>query len=129
LGIEVHTEEGWHLIGSCGFSNIEWTNRAAEIGIVIGEKPCWDHGYGTETMRLLIRHAFDTLNLNRVFLRVHEPNKRAIRAYERAGFVREGCMRQAVFKDGRYQDVIIMSVLRSEWSAASGKESTCPSMK
>jgi len=117
LAIEVKTEQGWRLVGNSSFHNIEWPNRAAEIGIFIGDKSLWDQGYGTETVRLLLRHGFETLNLNRIFLRVHEPNTRAARAYEKAGFVREGCMRQAVFKDGRYQDVLLMSVLRSEWDS------------
>jgi len=117
LAIEVKTEQGWRLVGNSGFHNIEWPNRAAEIGIFVGDKSLWDQGYGTETVRLLLRHGFETLNLNRIFLRVHEPNKRAARAYEKAGFVREGCMRQAVFKHGRYQDVLLMSVLRSEWDS------------
>jgi len=87
------------------------------VGIAIGDKSFWNKGCGTEAMGLLLRHGFDTLNLNRVFLRVHEPNKRAIRAYEKAGFIKEGCLRQAVFKNGSYQDMFIMSVLRSEWEA------------
>jgi RimJ/RimL family protein N-acetyltransferase len=53
--------------------------------------------------------------LNRIFLRVYETNPRAIRSYEKAGFVHEGRMRQAEFKDGEYFDVFLMSVLRSEW--------------
>ncbi len=55
----------------------------------------------------------------RVRLRVYELNQRAIRAYEKAGFTREGCMRQGVYKNGRYQDVFLMSVLCSEWDAQS----------
>jgi RimJ/RimL family protein N-acetyltransferase len=85
------------------------------LGIFIGDKRYWNKGYGTEVMRLLLRHGFSTLNLNRVFLRVFETNPRAIRSYEKAGFVFEGRMRQAEFIDGKYCDVILMSVLRSEW--------------
>lgn len=117
LGIEVRKGRGWQLIGSCAFHNIQWAHRTAEVGIAIGDKAYWDRGYGTETMELLLRHGFETLNLNRIFLSVHTPNKRAIRAYEKAGFVNEGCMRQAVYKNGSYQDMNIMSVLRSEWDA------------
>lgn len=54
---------------------------------------------------------------NRVFLRVHAPNRRAISTYEKAGFVQEGRMRQAVYKNGEYQDMLFMSVLLSEWDA------------
>jgi len=68
---------------------------------------------------LLLRHGFLTLNLNRVFLRVFETNPRAIRSYEKAGFIHEGRLRQAEFRDGQYVDILLMSVLRSEWEDAS----------
>jgi RimJ/RimL family protein N-acetyltransferase len=68
-------------------------------------------------MVMLLRHCFETLNLNRVFLRVYGGNARARRSYQKAGFVEEGCMRQALYRDGRYDDVYIMSVLRSEWNS------------
>jgi diamine N-acetyltransferase len=119
LAIEVRDGADWKLIGNCGVFNIEWVNSNAELGILIGEKSAWNKGYGTEVMTLLLRHCFETLNLNRVFLRVYTDNGRGIRAYQKAGFVEEGRMREAVFKHGRYDDVIIMSVLRSEWQRRS----------
>jgi RimJ/RimL family protein N-acetyltransferase len=105
------------MIGNSGVFGIEWVNRCGELGIMIGDKSEWNKGYGTEAMTLLQRHAFETLNLNRVFLKVYADNVRAIRAYEKAGFVQEGRLRSAVFKHGEYDDVILMSVLRSEWMA------------
>ena len=117
LAIEVQQGEEWKLIGNCRVFGIEWVNRSGELGIMIGDKSAWNRGYGTEVMTLLLRHCFETLNLNRAFLRVYAENARAQRAYEKAGFVEEGRMRQAVFKHGKYEDVVIMSVLRSEWFA------------
>jgi RimJ/RimL family protein N-acetyltransferase len=117
LAIEVRDGEGWKLIGNCGVFGIEWVNSNAELGIMIGDKSCWNQGYGTEVMKLLVRHCFETLNLNRVFLRVYAENLRGKRTYEKAGFVEEGRLREGVFKHGRYDDVILMSVLRSEWNA------------
>jgi len=118
LAIEIRHGKSWRLVGNSGFHELHWTDRSAEIGLFIGDKSIWDKGYGTETVRLLLKHGFETLNLNRIYLRVYEPNKRAIRAYEKAGFVHEGCLRQAVYKNGRYLDELIMSVLRSEWEQA-----------
>jgi RimJ/RimL family protein N-acetyltransferase len=68
-------------------------------------------------MVLLLRHCFDTLNLNRVYLRVYAENLRAKRSYDKAGFVEEGRQREGVYKHGKYDNVVIMSVLRSEWIA------------
>jgi hypothetical protein len=71
---------------------------------MIGDKREWNKGYGTEVTRLLTRYAFETLNLNRVWLRVYEFNRYAIRAYEKAGYRREGVLRQDHFSDGPYWD-------------------------
>jgi len=117
LVIEIRDGGGWKMIGNCGVFGIDPVSRLGELGIMLGEKEEWNKGYGTETMTLLLRHGFDTLNLNRIFLRVYAENARAKRAYEKAGFVEEGCLREAVYKHGKYDDVIMMSVLRAEWTA------------
>lgn len=117
LVIEARRQDGWEMIGNSGFHGVDWRNRSAEVGIFIGDQSYWNQGYGTEVMRLLLQHGFTTLNLHRIFLRVFEDNARAIRAYEKAGFVLEGRQRQAEFREGRYLDVLIMSLLRPEWHA------------
>jgi RimJ/RimL family protein N-acetyltransferase len=117
LVIEVNTPEGWTAAGNIAFHDVDWKERCAEIGIFIGEKSLWSRGYGREAMKLMLRHGFNTLNLNRIFLRVYASNQRAEKSYEYAGFVHEGRLRQAHFQDGQYVDVLIMSVLRSEWQA------------
>jgi RimJ/RimL family protein N-acetyltransferase len=119
MAIDVRDGETWRLIGNCVVFGIDWINRCAEVAIMIGDRSAWDKGYGTEAMMLLAKHCFETLNLQRVFLRVYADNLRAQRAYQKAGFVEEGRLRQAVFKRGAYQDAILMSVLRTEWSAHS----------
>jgi diamine N-acetyltransferase len=115
FSIEVRTGDGWRLIGNCSFFGIEREARSGEVGIMVGDKSMWNQGLGTEAMKLLLRIGFETLNLNRIFLRVYADNVRAKRSYEKTGFVMEGTMRQAVYKKGRYGDIHIMSVLRSEW--------------
>jgi RimJ/RimL family protein N-acetyltransferase len=108
-------DESGKLIGSCGFFNLDQRNAGSEFGIMIGDKSNWNKGYGTEAVRLLVKHGFYTLNLNRIYLRVLETNPRAIRAYEKAGFTHEGRQRQADFRDGKYIDLLVMSMLRSEF--------------
>jgi len=135
FGIEVHLEdegtglpsvkagestqaasvEKWRLIGTYAFNDIDWHNRSAEFGIMIGEKSYWNRGYGTEAVRLLARHGFNTLNLNRIFLHVFGNNPRAIHAYEKAGFIHEGRERQAQYMNGKYIDVLVMSLLKEEF--------------
>ncbi len=117
LAIEVREGDDWKHVGNIGFMNLEWSPRCAEFGIFIGEKSLWDNGYGTEAVELLLCHGFETLNLNRIYLRVYSTNLRAKRSYEKAGFVLEGTLRQAVYRHGEYADIHIMSILRSEWTA------------
>ncbi len=112
----IETEEG-KPIGNIGLHNIDWKNRKAVLGIFIGEKDYWNKGYGTDAIKTLLRFAFEELNLNRVELRVFEFNARAIRCYEKCGFVLEGRLRQSLFRDGRYHDELVMAVLRDDWSA------------
>ena len=115
LVIEVSADSGWQAVGNVSFFNLNAHDRSAEIGIFIGEKKFWDQGYGTESMRLMLQHGFEDLNLNRIYLRVYETNPRGMRAYEKAGFILEGRLRQDRFLDGKYIDVLLMSVVRSEW--------------
>ena len=115
MTVEIADGDGWRAIGNLSFFNIDAVARSGEGGIMLGDKSIWNQGYGTEAMRLLLIHGFETLNLNRVQLYVYDQNRWAIRAYEKVGFVHEGRKRQALFKNGKYQDILIMSVLREEW--------------
>jgi RimJ/RimL family protein N-acetyltransferase len=105
------------LIGNCGLFGFDWRSRCVEFGIVIGEKDAWGRGFGTEATWLILRYAFDELNLHRVWLRVYDYNPRGRRAYEKAGFKHEGTLRQALYREGAYHDVEVMGILRSEWQA------------
>ena len=118
LVIEIQSGDAWKMVGNCGFFDLDSRNRSAELGIFIGDKACWNLGYGTEVMRLLLRIGFTTLNLHRICLRVYEDNLRAVRCYEKVGFVHEGRQRQAEFREGCYKDLLLMSVLRPEWNEA-----------
>jgi RimJ/RimL family protein N-acetyltransferase len=118
LTVEIPHGEGWRPIGSTSLFSIDWRIRSAEFGILIGDRTVWNQGYGTEVTELMLDHAFGTLNLNRLQLRVNLTNPGARRAYEKAGYNLEGTMREAVYAGGSYSDLELMSVLRSEWEAA-----------
>lgn len=105
--------EGNH-IGNLGLHKIDRVHRKADVGIVIGEPTLWSKGYGTEAMRVALGYAFDVLGLNKVSLDVLEYNVRAIHTYERLGFQREGLHREDVYKDGRFVNVMRMSILARE---------------
>lgn len=105
-------------IGVCGFNVIRWRERAAIFGLFIGEKDLRGKGYGTDVTKLMLKYAFETLNLNRVELGVMADNQAGIRAYERAGFVREGVQREHCYRGGRYVDQILYAVLARDYFAA-----------
>lgn len=94
---------------------VNWSQRDAFVAIGIGERDYWGRGYGTDAMRLTLRYAFDELNLHRVSLTVWGVNERAIRSYEKAGFRREGVVRETMRREGRRVDIVVMGVLSSEF--------------
>jgi RimJ/RimL family protein N-acetyltransferase len=102
-------------VGFAGLHDLHPTARKAELRILIGEKAAWSQGYGTEATELLTFYGFDRLNLNRVWLGVTAENERAVRAYERAGYVVEGRLRQDIYRNSRYYDSIRMAILREEY--------------
>ncbi|MBC6972792.1 GNAT family N-acetyltransferase [Bacillus sp. Xin] len=103
------------LIGFVALHSIEWNNRAGLLAIGIGDKNYRGKGYGAEGLRLILKYAFYELNLHRVGLDVISYNKTAIEVYKKVGFKVEGCMREAVQRDGMSFDRIIMGILRNEW--------------
>lgn len=103
------------LVGVTGLHDMDFTNRHASFGIALGDASVWNQGYGSEVTKLMVRYAFDTLNMNRIWLRVFEYNAAGIKTYAKVGFQREGVLRQEVYREGRYWDVIMMAILRAEW--------------
>ena len=115
LAMAIHERGTDRLIGTCAFSQMDGDNGSALYHITIGEKDAWGKGFGTEATRLMLDHAFGSLGLHRVALFVFEFNERAIRSYERCGFVLEGRSRESIWRDGRWWDELAMSVLESDW--------------
>lgn len=108
----IRRREAPEIIGMLQLLDIHPIHRSAELVIRIGEEQKRGQGYGSEAVKLALDFAWNDLNLNRVWLRVFATNKRAIRAYEKAGLEQEGRMRKAAFIDGTWLDEIIMAALR-----------------
>ncbi|MCB0154381.1 MAG: GNAT family N-acetyltransferase [Anaerolineae bacterium] len=110
----VITADNTH-IGSIGLMKIDQHNQQAELGILVGDKSKWGQGYGPEAIGLMVDFAFRHLNLHRVYLLVDASHPKAVRAYRTCGFVEEGRLRDNIFRHGRFEDHLIMSILRSEY--------------
>ena len=106
------------FIGFAGITGISVVGRSGEYFIFIGDKSCWSKGYGAEATKLIVNYGFAGLNLHRIALTVSDVNVGGVKAYQRVGFVTEGRLRDASYRDGRYHDKIVMSILRPEWRSS-----------
>lgn len=102
-------------IGNVYLSDIDFFNRSASFAILIGDAQYWGGGFGSEATILLLHHAFYDLGLERVESRQLLTNRGSIRLHEKCGFRHEGILRSYVFKNGKLQDVNLMSILREDF--------------
>lgn len=115
LNLGIYLEETNALIGYAGLSGISTTNHSGEYFIFIGEKAFWGRGVGTAVTRQIVDIGFASHQLNRIMLTVSESNTGGLKAYAKAGFVVEGRLRQACYRQGLFHDKVVMSVLKAEW--------------
>lgn len=104
-----------NLIGSCQLFDIHPVFRTAELQIRIGDTDSQSKGYGTMALKQLLDFGFQNLNLRRIFLQVFGDNIRAIKSYNKTGFVTEGTLRKAAFIEGEYKDIVFMGILKEEF--------------
>ena len=113
LGI-LHSKDNI-LIGVISLSNINYLNRSAEFGVLVGEKKYKNFNYFIEAARLIINHGFETLNLNRISSGtiVKEIDTMFCKVL---GFTHEGIFKEAVFKNGKYVDVYSHALLKKNYT-------------
>ena len=99
-------------LGSVYIRDIDRRHLKAEYGIFIGVPQARGRGIGTAAARLMLRYCFEEEGLHRIYLRALAGNRQAIRSYEKAGFVREGCLREDVCIDGEFYDIVWMAAIR-----------------
>lgn len=114
-GFSIDDETG-RLIGHATMWGAALPARIATFAIILGPDAV-GRGYGTDATRAMLRYAFDEIGVHKVELRAWAFNGRAIRAYEKAGFVREGVRRAVAFHGGRFHDEVLMGVLAEEFGA------------
>lgn len=112
--IKFAIEADGEFIGYAALKHVNQQSQNAWLTIVLGESKV-GQGYGRDALNTLLRYAFDVLNLHRISLETWAQNERALRCYQAVGFVQEGYMREAIWLNGRFEDVVQMGVLRREW--------------
>ena len=105
------------VVGEIFLHHTHQRSGTTQFGIGIYDPDYVGKGYGRDALNVFLRWTFRIQGFRRVSLTVGATNERAIRAYKACGFVEEGRFRQEVFYDGKYEDVLAMGLLHSEWEA------------
>ncbi|UNC93578.1 GNAT family N-acetyltransferase [Candidatus Contubernalis alkaliaceticus] len=113
-------------IGNTSLDSINWLNRNAWLGTMIGDKRYRSQGYGSEIAILMLQHGFYDLGLERISIDILLSNTAAYKGIEKCGFKHEGVFRHAVYKNGKFEDLKIMSCLRQDFEEVLKKESLYP---
>lgn len=114
----IFTKKPRKHIGNITLHMIDWRNRYGEIGIIIGDKKARGKGYAVEAIRLVVEHAFNKLNLNKVCAGMIEGNEASRKAFLRVGFKEEGRLRDHFYVNGAYHDCYRLGILKKEYFKA-----------
>jgi len=115
IRLAICLKENNKYIGNVNLLNIDWISRNAEFSIFIGEKKEWNKGYATEATTLMLDFGFNQRNLHRIYLTTLENNIAAIHIYKKIGLKKEGIIREVLFKENEYKNLILMSILKREF--------------
>jgi RimJ/RimL family protein N-acetyltransferase len=114
-GFVIADKETAEYIGQIDLLYVDWKNRTAEMGIVVGRSELHGKGYGSEAIQLLQQFVFHRLNLNRLQLQLYDFNTAAYNCYIKCGFKEDGRQKQRYFYEGSYADVIWMGILKEDY--------------
>lgn len=106
-------EDGMPL-GSVYLQNFEEENRKAESGIYLGEEQAYGRGIGTEAVQLMKEYAFGTLGMHKLAARVLSYNTASRRLHEKAGYLQEAYLKDELFLDGKYEDLILFGAVNPD---------------
>lgn len=112
--------QGGKFVGQALLHRIDHAARTAELGITIGDRDYTNRKYGRDAVGMLVKYAFRLLNLRKIYLTTNGTNVRAQKAFARAGFVEEGRLKDHIWLDGKYDDLVYMSIFRDDSSPAAG---------
>ena len=115
-GFAIVTLDEDKMIGTVSLESINNINRAATLGIFIGDKEYLSKSYGTEAIKLILDYGFNYMNLHSIKLNLMSFNERALKCYKKCGFKETGRIRENKFVNGKYYDTICMDILREEFT-------------
>lgn len=106
--------ENDRYIGNVYMTDINMTNRSCHSHILIGEREYWGQGYASEALMLAVDYMFNERNIHRIQANVLESNTASLKMHEKCGYKVEGILRDAVYKNGKFQNQYILSLLKKE---------------
>ncbi|MGD6854866.1 GNAT family N-acetyltransferase [Bacillus infantis] len=106
----ISLKDGKGLIGSCGFLNMDSAHFRADIGLEL-DPACWNQGIGTEAITAIIQYGFEDLNLMRIQALIEPANLQSQRLFGKCGFIREGLLRNYEYSCGKFDDLLMFSII------------------
>jgi len=111
----IYVKETDELIGFGSIIYIDWINKSDHCPSMIGDRKYWSKGYGSEARLLLLDFAFSERGFNRIWALILENNIASKRMFEKCGNKTEAVSRQSIYKNGKFQNQFIMSILQEEF--------------
>lgn len=102
-------------IGICGLIHYNAKNRCADVAIIIGETKMQDKGLGVKSLKILIEHGFKKLRLHRIGAEIFEYNLKSLKLFENLNFKREATLRECLWRDGKWWNVYLYSIIRTNY--------------
>lgn len=102
-------------LGLTTLTNIDWKNRKATQGIKIFSQKNRNAGYGQDSVMAMLRYTFDELHLNRIEISCLEENIPSVKMHKKCGWVVEGNYREYIYKNGKYHNLLIGGILKSDY--------------
>jgi len=115
MNLAIVKKETKEHIGNISLCKINWVDRSGTTGMLIGSPDNRGKGYGEEAKKLLLDYAFNRLGLNRITAEALENNKVSIKCLEKCGYKKEGTMRESSFRNGKFINNVLMSILKKDW--------------
>ncbi len=102
-------------VGNVALQQLNWVSHSAEFAILLGDKNFWGKGIGEEAAFLIVKYGFERLNLHRIYCGTIDGNNGMVKLASKLKMKEEGRRREAIYKNGKYLDVIEYGVLKSEF--------------
>jgi len=111
----IETLDEKRMIGTMGLHRIDWVNRNASTGTMIGEQDDRKKGYATDAKMTLLQYAFETLGMHKITSHAFAENAASIGYSKRCGYTVEANLKEEIFREGKWHDVVLLACFYDSW--------------